>query len=175
MSKTEREQAEKPVLSPNEKLLKALKRSYVYHKSGKLLYKVKGKWYSAGHSTSNGYHSIVFEGINKTRGHWIWFYHYGTFPKRLYRINGNKKDDRLENLSPKKKGIPLIVNPIAAKPRPWACSSIRPGFMFKEENVQVALQICKICTTRKECLDRIEGISPGYVYGVWGGKAFKLI
>ena len=174
MTKKLEEQSFNSVPPYLEPLFKDFKKRFIY-KSGKLFYKKNGKFYEAGSVHPNGYHIITFQKIHKTRGHWVWFYHYGTFPKRIYRLNKLKLDDRIENLYPRKRKPPKLVEPIATDPVAWACEKMPKEFMFKEENVHIALTLCRICTTRKECLDRVSDISSSYIYGIWGGKVFNLI
>ena len=166
---------DKSPVSPNSEILyKNFKKIFIY-KSGKFFYKKNGKYHEAGSVSSNGYHTITFQKIHKTRGYWVWFYHYGTFPKRIFRHNKQKLDDRIENLSPKKRKPPILVSALVANPTAWACEKMPEEFMFKEENVHIALGLCNICTTKEKCLDRVSDMSPSYIYGIWGGKVFNLI
>jgi hypothetical protein len=48
----------------------------------------------------NGHRYLKIKDIEKPAARWVWFYFHNTFPSNhLLHINGNKMDDRIENLS----------------------------------------------------------------------------
>lgn len=48
---------------------------------------------------SNGHWMIGLNCIERTAAHWVWFFIYGEWPSTyLFHINGNKLDNRIENL-----------------------------------------------------------------------------
>lgn len=56
----------------------------------------------AGHYDPDGYILLYIKGKNYKAHRIVWQMHYGFIPRRIHHINGNKHDNRLENLQAKK-------------------------------------------------------------------------
>jgi hypothetical protein len=75
---------------------------YLVYNEGKLFWKVdKGKRYLKGQEAGydhSGYRRVKIDNKQYLTHQLVWFLHHGYFPKMLDHINGDKKDNRLENL-----------------------------------------------------------------------------
>lgn len=72
-------------------------RRFLYNKTTGRLSKLNGK--EADPCTgSNGYRRTFVDGVRKLSHHVIWFMHYGVWPVMLDHVNGNRLDNRVENL-----------------------------------------------------------------------------
>ena len=85
----------------NQELLK----EYFEYRDGHLWWIKKSSPYSnikvgqqAGYTSKNGYRQIMLYGKGYLEHRLIWLYHYGELPMYLDHINGDKLDNRPENL-----------------------------------------------------------------------------
>ena len=81
-----------------------LKSKVDYHPEGYLTWRVSHTGYSAGNRVGSkhptGYYQAMIEGKTWRLHRLVFLYHHGYLPKEIDHINGDKGDNRIENLRP---------------------------------------------------------------------------